>query len=315
MSDSINHTDNEPTRPCCRVCGSLNSVYLCNTYNEHSTTHTLKHFRCRDCGSVFVGNNIDIEELCAAYSTLDSNRYYKETGNASDTKLASAVARLGELTSRNGSIIDIGAGNGHFLELLYAAGFKNISAHEIPGGDLSKLKNIGCNIYQNFNYMSIPSDSFDAVTLLDVVEHVIDPTYLIITCNRILKMDGVIYFHTPVVTKIDRMMHFFQKLPILNVMGRIWQRGRTSVFHLQNYTQRSIEKLLRESGFDDIHITLQNELSWPVSRYIKIYLLEKQGLPGFIAPLLYPFFAPLFATNYFNSNKAIVSARKISTIG
>ncbi len=62
----------------CRVCGSPNTVYLCDTYNEHSKTAAISHFRCNECGSVFVGNDIDSEELSVAYSTLDSNKYYRE---------------------------------------------------------------------------------------------------------------------------------------------------------------------------------------------------------------------------------------------
>ena len=129
-------------------------------------------------------------------------------------------------------------------------------------------------------------------------------------CSRILKKDGVIYFHTPVVTKTDRIMHFLLKLPLLKKIGAVWQRGRTSIFHLENYTQESLVLILENAGFNSINIEVKNELSWPVTRYVRTYLLEKQGLPGFMAPFLAPFFYPLLATNIFNSNKAIVSAKK-----
>jgi hypothetical protein len=79
-------------------------------------------------------------------------------------------------------------------------------------------------------------------------------------CARILKNDGVIYFHTPVVTRTDRLMHFLQRMPILKKAGTIWQRGRTSIFHLENYTPRSLELLLTEAGFRDIKIEIANEL-------------------------------------------------------
>ncbi len=185
-----------------------------------------------------------------------------------------------------------------------------MSAHEIQGSDLSRIKNIARYIYQDFDYCSIPSDSFNGVTLLDVAEHVINPKYLIGMCARILRKGGVIYFHTPVVTHTDRLMHFVQKVPVLSKAGIIWQRGRTSVFHLENYTSKSLILLLEDTGFCDIRIEVKNELSWPVARYVRTFLLEKQGLPGFIAPVFAPFFYPFLATDTFNANKAIVSARK-----
>jgi hypothetical protein len=105
-------------------------------------------------------------------------------------------------------------------------------------------------------------------------------------------------------------MHFLQKVPVLKRAGTIWQRGRTSIFHLQNYTPRSLTHLLTKAGFSNIEIDVRNELSWPVRSYVKIYLLEKQGLPGYLAPIIAPFAYPFLATDLFNSNKAIVRAQK-----
>lgn len=293
----------------CRVCGSTNTRYLCDTYNEHSKTAMISNYRCAECGSVFVGNDINSEELGVAYSSLDSKKYYEEIESGHKKKIAAAIGDLKALVSQNNSIIDIGTGNGSFVELLYEAGFEDVSAHEIPGSDLSRINNITRHLYQDYDYCSIPSNEFSAVTLLDVAEHVIDPRYLMKMCSRILKTGGVIYLHTPVVAKLDRMMHLIQKIPVLKKIGTIWQRTRTSVFHLGNYTPKSLALLLEDAGFHDIKIEVKNELSWPVTRYIRIYLLEKQGLPGFIAPVLVPIFYPFLATAVFN-NKAIVSASK-----
>jgi 2-polyprenyl-3-methyl-5-hydroxy-6-metoxy-1,4-benzoquinol methylase len=298
------------TDGCCRVCSSANIVYLCDTYNEHSETTAIRNYRCNECGSVFVGNDIDRKELGIAYSTLDSKKYYEEIESENRRKMATAIGNLKEILSKRDTIIDIGTGNGLFVELLSNAGFEDVSAHEIEGSDLSRIKRIASCVYQDFDYASIPSNKFDAVTLLDVVEHVIDPKYLINMCARILRKDGVIYFHTPVVTRTDRLMHSFQKVPVLRKAGTIWQRGRTSIFHLENYTPKSLTLLLEKCGFYDIKIEVKNELSWPVTNYIRTYLLDKQGLPGFIAPILVPLFYPLLATDFFNANKAIVSARK-----
>jgi 2-polyprenyl-3-methyl-5-hydroxy-6-metoxy-1,4-benzoquinol methylase len=297
--------------PNCRVCLSTNTVYLCETYNEHSKTSLLKHYRCAECGSVFVGNTVDSDELRAAYSTLVSTQYYEEIDGENRKKMAMAIGHLGELIPRSASIIDIGTGNGLFVEMLHKAGFTSVSAHEIPGADMSRITDIACNIYQDFDYSSIPIGRFDAVTLLDVVEHVMDPRYVLKMCSKILKENGVVYFHTPVVTKIDRIVHIIQKIPILRKIGSIWQRGRTSIFHLENYTQKALSSLLDEAGFGDIKIKTKNELSWPVTKYVRVYLLEKQGLPGCIAPILSPVFYPLLATDVLNPNKAVISARKM----
>ena len=295
----------------CRICRSSNLIYLCETYNEHSKTTKINHYRCNECGSVFVGNDIDSEELSVAYSTLDFKQYYDEIEESAQRgKMATAITNLNQLISRSDNIIDIGTGNGLFVKLLAQSGFENVSAHEIQGSDLSEIEQIANHLYQDFDYSSIPSHNFDAVTLLDVVEHVINPRYLISTCHRILKNRGVIYFHTPIVTKTDRFMHLLQKIPLLKQVGSMWQRGRTSIFHLENYTSKSLTFLLDKNGFEDIKIEIKNELSWPVTKYIKVYLLKKLGLPDFLAPIFLPVFYPLLATDFFNANKAIVTAVK-----
>jgi 2-polyprenyl-3-methyl-5-hydroxy-6-metoxy-1,4-benzoquinol methylase len=292
------------------VCSSQKVSYLCDTHNHHSQTKIINHYRCNDCGSVFVGNKINGDELGIAYSTLDSDGYYAEIEAENRKKMVTAITDLKDLISPQDHIIDLGTGNGMFIEMLIANGFENVSAHEIPGCDLSFIEKTAKHIFQDFDYSTIPSETFDAVTLLDVLEHVPDPKYLIETCARILKKDGVIYIHTPVVTKTDRLMHFLQRVPVLKKAGTMWQSARTSIFHLENYTDRSLRGLLRAAGFYDIDIEVKNELSWNASRYVRIYLLDKLKLPGSLSPVVTPFFYPLMATNFFNANKAIVSARK-----
>jgi hypothetical protein len=127
---------------------------------------------------------------------------------------------------------------------------------------------------------------------------------------RALKPGGVWYFHTPFVTPVDRLMHGVQKLPVVSRFGRAWQRSRTSIYHLQNYTPEAISRVLTPYGFETAQIHVQNELSWPIRRYLEIYVCGPLRLPRFVALLLVPFAAPVIATNLMNPNKGIVAARK-----
>ena len=123
------------------MCGSRNIVYLCDTPNECSKTPALSHYICNECGSVFVGNDIGGEELGVAYSTLDAKAYYEEIEAAeSRNKMAASIGHLKDLISANDSVIDIGTGNGLFVELLTQAGFQDVSAHEIQGSDLTRIE-------------------------------------------------------------------------------------------------------------------------------------------------------------------------------
>ncbi len=256
----------------CKICDGA-TKYICETFNEHSRSSVLHHYRCVDCGLVFVGNELDTEELGEAYSTLDSTAYYEEIRQENQKKLHVSANDLLRLADTQSRIIDLGTGNGEFLTVLHEKGFRNLAGHDIPGEAAAAAEELGCEVYRDYDYESVPSDAFDVVTLPEIAEHVPNPAVMFRASHRIISPGGWVYFHTPVVTWMDRLMHHVPRI------GPVWQRGRTSVFHLQNYTRPSLAKVLGEAGFGEIRIDLRNELSWPVGRYVRVYLVEKQGLP------------------------------------
>ena len=276
---------------------------------------TLHHYRCVDCGTVFIGNEITSDELIKAYESVNLNTYYEETQFELLRKMTSSMADLEKLgILRDAAILDIGTGNGAFPALLHEAGYANVACHEIPGAEVSMAKRWNIPVFHDFDFSSVPKDQFTVVTLLDVVEHVVSPHSLFMQCNRMLNMRGLIYFHTPIVTKVDRLMHMFHLFPFLSKIGSMWQMGRTSMYHLQNCTPKSLEYALRRNGFEVITIEVRNELSWPVTRYVRVYFSDKLGMPSWMASIFTPLFWPLLATNLFNANKAIVTARKTSNL-
>ena len=60
----------------------------------------------------------------------------------------------------------------------------NISVHEINGDDRLKMEKYAKQIFQDFDYSSIPSRKFDATTMLDVLKHVLDPLFLTNSLSR-----------------------------------------------------------------------------------------------------------------------------------
>ena len=61
----------------CRVCDNAEITFLCFTENEHSYSTKLNHYKCKNCGSVFVGNKVESQELEVAYATLNTEDYYE----------------------------------------------------------------------------------------------------------------------------------------------------------------------------------------------------------------------------------------------
>lgn len=293
----------------CKICSSDARVLYTTSDDSHPAPVT--HCRCPECGLVFVANRFAPEELAAAYAKIDPGTYYSEIATPTSAKFAAASRNLAAiLGDKNKEILDIGAGDGGFIHQLLADGFRHLSAHEIPGTDLEDLAQRAVRIYHDFDFSILPSTAFDAITLLDVAEHVPDPVHLFRSCFRCLKPGGILYFHTPCVTPFDRLMHQCARVPGMRHIGRVWQRGRTSIYHLQNYTPAALNLALGQAGFADLKIERKNELSWPVKRYVRIYLCEKQGFPPALAHIITPLVAPMIATDVMNPNKGIVTARR-----
>lgn len=294
----------------CRVCKSNSTSFICSTHNEHSETDSLLNYRCNTCGSVFVANEIGNAELSLAYRSIDSTAYFKDTLRENTAKALYSINDLQNLASHDSTIIDIGAGSGLFLQLLHSHGYRNLFAHEICSEAEFPLIDIVTQFYSDADYRALPSDLFDVVTMLDVLEHVPDPQYLIKQCNRILHKGGIVYGHTPVVTSIDRLMHRVSRSTFVSRFGNSWQRARTSIFHLQNFTQQSLSILFEREGFVIKHLNIRNELSWPIKKYVQVYACEKNGMPKWLVPLVVPV-AYIAVGTILNKNKAIFVAEKI----
>jgi SAM-dependent methyltransferase len=284
-------------------------IFLCRTFNEHSRSQWLDNLRCTECGSVFIGNNVDAAELAEANRSIDATTYYAMTAEASAQKFNTAVRDLAMLVPLSAAILDIGGGNGAFARALYQHGFSNISIHEIPGSAIPEIDGATPKIFHDIDYSTIPTTSFDVVTMMDVLEHVPDLVATLAAAWRVLKSGGIFYAHTPVVTRLDRVMHTMLKIPCLGAIGRTWQRARTSIFHLQNFEPGALSRLVERHGFTVVAQTCINELSWPIELYIQVYLVDRKKLPKSLRPAAVAVLAPLLRSRM-NLNKGIVIARR-----
>jgi len=99
-----------------------------------------------------------------------------------------------------GKLLDVGCGNGFFLHRMHDLGWtvtgidfdaKAIgNAKKMYGDDLTFMNT-------NLSGARLPDDSFDAVTMSHVIEHIPDPVALLIEVRRVLKAGGRLVITTP----------------------------------------------------------------------------------------------------------------------
>ena len=100
---------------------------------------------------------------------------------------------------KNGSLLDLGSSDGgtlnHFAELRPDL---SLASSDIAGNPTAYPR--GTDFRKaNFDTDTLPwtERTFDAITCMHVVEHLVDPSHIISECARLLKPGGRVYIETP----------------------------------------------------------------------------------------------------------------------
>lgn len=83
------------------------------------------------------------------------------------------------------------------------------------------------------------AQSFDVVTMWDVIEHLLDPLSELLEVNRIMKMGGILGIITPDIGAF-----------IPRILGKGWLELRRVPAHLSFFTIRTLKHFLDRTGFE-----------------------------------------------------------------
>lgn len=135
---------------------------------------------------------------------------------------------------RTGSVLEVGSGSGKILRTL-AAHRPGLHVHGCDIADWTPPEGIGFRLMTN----DLPYDdaTFDAVLVVDVLEHVPDPEHLILEIVRVLKADGRLVGFVPIEGEPLSLYAFYQKL-----LGKdLYVRTK---HHINAFTHADVARLL-----------------------------------------------------------------------
>jgi 2-polyprenyl-3-methyl-5-hydroxy-6-metoxy-1,4-benzoquinol methylase len=138
---------------------------------------------------------------------------------------------------QNGTLLDIGCGNGSSMLTMKALGWKvsGIDFDEIAISH-AKLNNLDATVNDLFS-AHYEDNSFDAIMLNHVIEHVPNPQKFVEECLRILKPNGTLVALTPNIISIGHRRYKSD-----------W-RGLEIPRHLQIFSPTSLLILAERAGF------------------------------------------------------------------
>ncbi len=196
--------------------------------------------RCRGCGLLAPVNPPYSRDLTAWYETEYWKQNYEEqTGTERDNVYAHALAWLGRLLPRRGTVLDVGCGGGRFLSLCQARGWKAMGVE--PSLDAAvHARRRGLDVYsQTWPVPSIANESVEAVTFINVLDHLPDPFEALREAARVLKPDGLLYIRVPNAPLHARLKRLLVPLGMEQV----------AVLHLYGFGRRTFSLLLPRFGF------------------------------------------------------------------
>jgi 2-polyprenyl-3-methyl-5-hydroxy-6-metoxy-1,4-benzoquinol methylase len=242
--------------------------YLCTTlsYGEH-----YRIVKCRQCGLVYASPRRRPADILSDYEAVVDTRYLdeREARVATFARNIRPLEKLLEQEAGRGSadpprLLDVGAHVGVFVEVACQRGWA-ASGLEPSRWAVEMGRSRGLDMIQGtLREAELDTASYDAVTMWDVIEHLIDPAADLAEAARLLKPGGVLVVHT---INIDSIL--------ARLMGRRWPW----LVEMHNYffSPTTLGKMVEKAG-------LQVHSSHTQGRYLHLgYLLSR--LSGFSEPL------------------------------
>lgn len=225
------------TKVTCLVCGSETSSAF------EKAGYSL--YRCPSCKLLFV-HPVPATDLVygedyfsgaeQGHGYVDYDRDKKPMIPVFEEYLRRVIA----LRPSRGALLDVGAATGFFVEIAQRMGFKacgvELSAYAAQVG-----RNKGLDVITGT--LADVHEVFDAITMLDVIEHVPDPRAELMRAYTRLRGGGVLVINTPDIGS------FYARL-----MGARWHLI-VPPEHVYYFTRKNFSALLEECGFAVVEAT------------------------------------------------------------
>lgn len=192
-----------------------------------------------------------------------SEAHYQE-GGGGDHDLSQIVAGLLKAYRPNPhTVLDIGGGDGFLLHQFRDATARH--AIDIAPESIRRMREQGidaCAVDLDTEPLPYRDQTFDAVTCVEVLEHLADPGRVLLETRRVLKDDGVVVVSVPNIYQPATLLLYWADIPPIN-------SARYGHVHFRDFTKRVLCRALRENGLEPIKIRGNRifPLNDPVSRW------------------------------------------------
>lgn len=213
----------------CLVCaGSDVAVYLDDADDDLDTskmgssrTHLSPGviLRCRSCGFAFRQSRFGEEELADLYRQMDPTVYEAELRGRIRTasRHLRIVSEDSGFNGRTGALLDVGCASGVFLSKALDAGWQVTGiepSKALYKEAVERIGNRGTILPLTLEETNFGEQRFDAITLWDVLEHIVEPANFMKRCRELLKPGGCLFLNVPDLDSFEARL-FGRRWPLL----------------------------------------------------------------------------------------------------
>jgi 2-polyprenyl-3-methyl-5-hydroxy-6-metoxy-1,4-benzoquinol methylase len=248
------------------------------------TLGSFPYYHCKNCGALFR----------PAGSTLSAGAYPRGYGTCLKPESPLIQSRIDSIGNRRraeflesirkpGTILDVGCGSGFFLAYLRMRGWQvhgleSAAEHVAFARDVLGLTNVIQGTWPPANGFS---RQFDAVTMIHLIEHMLDPLTALTAVRHSLPDGGTVLLETPNIASWPA-----------RIFGPRWVT-LDAPRHMVLFDSKSLKYFLRAAEFEKIRMISYSPstMEWSESlRYTLPHLPSANRKVGFPASLRSPLF-------------------------
>jgi 2-polyprenyl-3-methyl-5-hydroxy-6-metoxy-1,4-benzoquinol methylase len=184
----------------CPLCASRVPM---NPYFKNGADRIRK---CPACSVAFVYPRASGSELLSQYSPKYFQERYESLQQSEylnmeswQKKIALCLGRVNRLRgAKTGLLLDVGCGKGWFLETARERGWQVQGVELCAEVAKRTMERVQTQVHVGSIFdVALPSETFDLVTMFDVIEHLEAPIEALRICYRVLKPGGALALSTP----------------------------------------------------------------------------------------------------------------------
>lgn len=281
-------------------------------------------FKCLNCGSAFLDPRPTQQTISLAYSSYYTHQPYEVASGVlhrfwhgvrddylqaefdihseftlwpgrwlmklfpiGKSGIDTVLARnLGRLPHSQAKLLDVGCGNGNFLEFARRAGWQ-VQGLDFDPIAVATARAKGLNVLEGtIKVFAGKSECYDRITVSHILEHVYDPWDLLTDCYRLLKPGGVLWLETP---NVNSNGH--------KAFGPFW-RGLEPPRHLHLFSRKCLWNRISEIGFTNIRDCFSSFATAAMWRESRLIVARASGAKRFQHTIVGQFFAEVRALFY-----------------